>query len=548
MPDRTQVVIVGGGPVGVGLAVELGLRGIPCILVERYKQPQQIPKGQNLTQRTLEHFYFWGIVDQLRASRAMPNEYPIGSVTAYKNMMSDYWYAPPGRELVRSYYFEENDRLPQYSLERVLREKMASLPTVTAMFGWDAESIQQDPTGVKVTVLERVGTNDAQYAWAGFEDADASAQVEGRNQQTLEADFVVGCDGARSRVREQVGISRRGSDFDQKMLLAVFRSKELHEAFKRFPDRTTYRAMDPEMQGYWMFFGRVDVGESWFFHAPVPLDTTTENYDFQALLNRAAGFEFTAEFDHVGFWDLKVAVADEYEVGRVFIAGDAAHSHPPYGGYGLNNGLEDITNLGWKLAAVLQGWGGPGLLSSYSEERRPIFWETGEDFIADGINKDREFLNAYNPDKDEAEFVAQWDAISTASRVSTYEPNYEGSAIVDGPEGAVCSAHGSHTFVARAGHHLPPQPLSLGRRLAAELGRDFTLLALGAGREAITAFRASAAAQGVPLVVIEDSFDGGREQYASRLILIRPDQYVVWVGDDQPADLDALLKKVTGRG
>jgi 2-polyprenyl-6-methoxyphenol hydroxylase-like FAD-dependent oxidoreductase len=547
MADRTQVIIVGGGPVGVGLAVELGLRGISCTLVERYHDPQQIPKGQNLTQRTLEHFYFWGVVDELRASRAMPNDYPIGSVTAYKNMMSEYWYAPPGRELVQSYYFEENDRLPQYRLEEVLRKRMATLPFVRTMFGWDAESVEQDANGVRVTVAERVGTKDAQYEWAGFEGADDSSKPEGGNSQVLEADFVVGCDGARSRIREQVGIERRGSDFDQKMLLAVFRSKELHEAFKRFPERTTYRAMDPEKQGYWMFFGRIDVGEGWFFHAPVPLDTTAENYDFQALLNRAAGFEFKAEFQHVGFWDLKVAVADEYQVGRVFIAGDAAHSHPPYGGYGLNNGLEDITNLGWKLAAVLQGWGGPELLTSYSDERRPIFWETGEDFIAYGINKDREFLDAYNPDKDKAEFEAQWEGISTASMVATYEPNYEGSAIVDGPEGGVCSAHGSHTFVARVGHHLPPQPLSSGKRLAAELGNDFTLLAFGAPARAVAAFRSSADALRVPLKIVEDSFDGGREQYESRLILVRPDQYIVWVGDDCPGDVDSLIKKVVGR-
>ena len=121
---------------------------------------------------------------------------------------------------------------------------------------------------------------------------------------------------------------------------------------------TTYRALDPELQGYWMFFGRVDVGEGWFFHAPVPNDANLEDYDFQALLNRAAGFANSrAEFDHVGFWDLRVAVADAYRKGRLFIAGDSAHSHPPYGGFGLNNGLEDIVNLGWKLAAVLQGWG-----------------------------------------------------------------------------------------------------------------------------------------------------------------------------------------------
>ena len=107
-----------------------------------------------------------------------------------------------------------------------------------------------------------------------------------------------------------------------------------------------------------------------------------DNFDFPGLLQRAAGFKFACEFDHVGFWDLRVAVAESYRVGRVFIAGDAAHSHPPYGGFGLNNGLEDAVNLGWKLAARLQGWGGEALLNSYDAERRPIFQEIGEDFIA----------------------------------------------------------------------------------------------------------------------------------------------------------------------
>ena len=98
---RHQVVIVGGGPVGVALAVELGLRGVSCALVESRTGLQQIPKGQNLTQRTLEHFYFWGVVDEMRAARMMPPGYPIGEVTAYGNLLSEYWHAPPGREIVR---------------------------------------------------------------------------------------------------------------------------------------------------------------------------------------------------------------------------------------------------------------------------------------------------------------------------------------------------------------------------------------------------------------------------------------------------------------
>ena len=89
----------------MALAVELGLRGVSCALVERHLVPQQIPKGQNLSQRTLEHFYFWGIVDELRAARVMPSGYPISGITAYGNLMSEYWYAPPRREVVNSYYF-----------------------------------------------------------------------------------------------------------------------------------------------------------------------------------------------------------------------------------------------------------------------------------------------------------------------------------------------------------------------------------------------------------------------------------------------------------
>jgi hypothetical protein len=131
---RSQVIIVGGGPVGVGLAVDLGLRGISCTLVERRVGMHKIPKGQNLAQRMLEHFYFWGCVDELRAQRLLPPEVPVSGVTAYKSLMSEYWHAFVGREAVNEFYFQKNDRLPQYLLENVLRRKMASLPLVEAHF------------------------------------------------------------------------------------------------------------------------------------------------------------------------------------------------------------------------------------------------------------------------------------------------------------------------------------------------------------------------------------------------------------------------------
>src|SRR3954452_4595301 len=112
-----QVVIVGGGPVGLALAVTLGVRGIRCALIESRTNLDRIPKGQNLTQRTLEHFASWGIEKELRAARLMPREYPIGELTAYGNLMSDFWHAPAGRELVRPFYSQDNERLPQYQME-----------------------------------------------------------------------------------------------------------------------------------------------------------------------------------------------------------------------------------------------------------------------------------------------------------------------------------------------------------------------------------------------------------------------------------------------
>lgn len=520
---KYQVIIVGGGPVGAGLAVELGLRGISCALIERRTDMHRIPKGQNLHPRTLEHFYRWGIGDALRAARIMPPGYPIGGITAYGNLMSEYWFAPPQREIVRPYYFQGPERLPQYLTEQVLRAKIATLSNVDSYFGWTAETIAQDERAVHVAVTAPDG-----------------------QRETWESDYAVGCDGARSGVREQIGIARGGADFDQLMVLAVFRSQELHEGLKRFPDRSTYLVFRPELKGYWQFFGRVDVGEGFFFHAPVPAGTTRENYDFLGLLHGAAGFKFACEFDHVGFWDLRIAVADEYRVGRVFIAGDAAHSHPPYGGYGLNNGLEDVSNLGWKLAATLQGWGGETLLQSYSDERRPIFKETGDDFIAGRIAADAAFLARYNPERDRAEFEQAWKgrAGGFGETMLSYEPNYEGSAVVAGPPGGKNTAHGRHSFMARPGHHLAPQQLSAGRKLFEELGPGFTLIALDAETRP---FEEAARTTHVPLSVVRDTYADGREHYGARLVLVRPDQYVVWTGDAPPSDVPPLLEKVSGR-
>ena len=526
MTPRRQVVIVGGGPVGVALALDLGLRGISCVVVERRPELSRIPKGQGLSQRTVEHFQRWGLVDRLRAARAMPAGHAIGQVTAYGDLMSDFWHAPPARELVAPYYAQANERLPQYRTEEVLRRRLADLPDVDLLIGWRATAVEQDESGVRVTV-----------------QSDGAEQV-------LEGDFVVGCDGGHSLVREQADIARSGTDFDELVALVVFRSRELHEALARFPDRSTYRVMHPDLHGYWMFFGRVDVGEEFFFHAPVPHGTTVEDLDVTGLLHRAAGFPFACTIDHVGSWDLRVQVADEYRSGRAFIAGDAAHTHPPYGGFGLNNGLEDAVNLSWKLAAVLHGWGGEELLDSYSAERQAVFRDVGEDIIGGWIRDDRAFLEKYSPEGDRAEFAREFEEATKGfgRRLRDFEPNYEGSAVVSGPPGGVTSAHGSHTVQARAGHHLPPQSLSSGGSVFDALGPDFTLLALDAPEDDVAAIEQAATTTGVPLTVLRDTAADGREAYEARLVLVRPDQFVAWTGDTAPEDAARLFRRAAGQG
>jgi 4-hydroxyisophthalate hydroxylase len=521
---RASVVIVGGGPVGLALAVTLGKAGIPCVIVERQHQPSAIPKGQNLTARSLEHFYFWGCADELRAARLLPPGFPIGGITAYEDLASQYWYAPAGRETVADFYYERNERLPQYLTESVLRNRVRELDAVTAMFGWSAARLTEEAGGVRLTAVADLGGERCE----------------------IEGDYLVGCDGAHSWVREQVGIGSSGADFEQRMVLAVFRSRELHARMDRFPLRTTYRVLHPELEGYWRFFGRVDATEAWFFHAPVGKGATIENFDVHALIERAAGAPVACTFEHVGFWDLRIDIADSCRRGRVLLAGDAAHSHPPYGAHGLNTGLEDAVNLGWKLAAVLRGWGGPQLLDSYPQERRPIFAETAE-VIAEGIARDRAFLARYSPHRDRGEFERAWSGMTGGETAPAwYEPHYEGSPIVCGPAGAVSGVRGRHTFEARPGHHLAPAALSSGGNVFIRLGDTFTLLVLIGDPGPAAAFRAAAQALRIPLQVIADTFDDQRASYRRRLILVRPDQHVAWTADRWPADPAALLRQAVG--
>lgn len=518
-----DVLISGGGPVGLGLAIELGQRGRRVAVIERNETPPRIPKGQNLTQRTMEHMASWDVEDAIRAAKTIPKGVGLGGLTAYGTLTSGYHYDWFKRASVAPFYSAENERLPQYATEAVLRARVAELDTVDTFFGWKTEGHAQDDTGVTLSI-----TCD-------------------RETHELRGSYAVACEGSRSKLRDAAGITETRQDHDKLMVLVVFRSPAFFDLLQeRFPDKQFYNVIHPDLDGYWQFFGMVDWGETFFFHAPIPNDSNRETFDFAGYIQSAIGKPVALETEYVGFWDLRITLADQYSAGRVFIAGDAAHSHPPYGGYGINTGFEDARNLGWKLDAALGGWGGAGLLDSYEAERRPVFASTAEGFIERFIRDDRAFVTAHNPTRDRKDFEAAWAARSEGSSqqgIDGFRPHYGGSPLIAGANEATPSAVGTHHMAARAGHHLPPQTLPEGAQIPGPLSATgFTLIDLTGETLALGD---TARELGIPVRIWSEAVPEVAKIYDASLILLRPDGFVAWAGRERFVP-DAVLLSAAG--
>jgi 2-polyprenyl-6-methoxyphenol hydroxylase-like FAD-dependent oxidoreductase len=344
------VLIAGGGPVGMTLACELARRGIACMLVERNATTTRYPKMDITNARSMELFRRLALVDGLRSvAVSEDNNFDVSWVTSLTGHELRRFRYPSVNEWRRRIR-ENNDgsmpgeppmRVSQVEIEPVLQRAVQALSTVEARWSVTFEELRQDAQGVTATLRVADG---------------AAEQVRSR--------YLVGCDGGGSQVRHCLGIRLQGQARVMDRFLVHFRSTS-HDVLQHFGVAWHYQSP----KGTLIAQNDRDI---WTFQARFPHDVAPEMIDAGAMLRDFAGRDFDYEILLTSPWTPHLLVAERYGSGRVLLAGDAAHQYIPTGGYGMNTGIADACDLGWKLAAVLHGFAGPELLSSYDAERRPV--------------------------------------------------------------------------------------------------------------------------------------------------------------------------------
>jgi 2-polyprenyl-6-methoxyphenol hydroxylase-like FAD-dependent oxidoreductase len=550
LPARTSVVIVGGGPCGLMLANELGRRSVGAVLVDEKAGPAADPRANATQARTMEHFRRLGFADEVRGL-GLPPDFPtdVAYFTRFATHELARFRLPSAREakvrirqLAGSWSAAElPHRGPQKMVERVLRRHAEALPAITVRHGCRLRSFVD--TGAKVV--------------AEFEDvADGS-------RAAVEADFLVGADGARSTVRQHLGWRYRGEagiqrDFMGGRMLAVhLRCPAFYAAVPHSPAWMNV-CFNPERRA---FMAAIDGRGEFAFHTqlrdPADEDRLTDD-DARAMFHAAVGLELPIEILSRGTWTAgHCLVAERFGKGRVFIAGDAAHLFTPTGGLGYNTAIEDAVNLGWKLAAVVRGRAPPALLDSYEAERRPLAERnTGyakrfadslglfqpvaeiEDETPQGAAA-RGVAGAYLDAHGRAEFDIP--GITLGGR-------YDGSPIVVG-DGTRPPPDAANVYrpTACPGGRAPHLWLDDGASLYDRFGFEWTLLRLGDDPPGAEPFVAAARRRGLELTVLALPGEHARDLYGADLALIRPDQIVAWRGAGTGgADVDRIVGRASG--
>ncbi len=529
----TDVVIVGAGPVGLSAAIELGLRGVRCIVVERNDRTGYSPRAKTTNVRTREHLRRWGISDALRKASPISPDRPSTVVFATRmngHFLARFENALHGSRAHNNLYSEEAQWVPQYVLEDVLRRRAQSLPTVRIYFETEFLSLTQTADAVVSTFKDHRGGHTAVVSSA----------------------FLVGADGARSVVREAIGASMTGDGAFSRNYSIIFRAPEL----------TVRNVHEPAIM-YWMvnedvpsLLGPMDEQGLWFFMA-TKLDVDPSTIDAVELIRRGSGLaNLDVEIVGTDLWVAHRLVADRYARGRVFLAGDACHLHPPFGGFGMNMGIGDAVDLGWKLAARLAGWGGEGLLASYEAERRPVHERTIAEAVQNYSAVSNELVRPALEDDSLCGEATRREVADIIEAVKVREfktlglilgLRYAGSPIIVSDDSEPPAEHFMlYVPSAHPGCLAPHLWLADGSSLYDHFGPGFTLLVTDGNASGAEALVAAAEARTIPLKLLAPGDERLRARYGARFALIRPDQHVAWRGDLLPNDCDTLLARLTG--
>jgi 2-polyprenyl-6-methoxyphenol hydroxylase-like FAD-dependent oxidoreductase len=532
--ETTDALIVGAGPTGLSLAIELGLRGVRALVVERQPRTGTQPRAKTTNVRSMEHMRRWGIASTLRAAAPLPYDYPTDIVFAtrlFGRQLAVIENAFAGAKTRDPRFSEPAQWVPQFTVEAVLRDRVATMDSVELMFNAELEDAAQSADGVVATV--RNLTDGKPF--------------------TVRCKYLVGADGARSRARAITGIRMQGEHAYALNHSVILRIPEL---LRTPPQRRAimYWIINPAAPAV---MGPMDGEGRWYFMVTLPQGAN--DLDDETVHRRvceAVGRDVDIEVLTRDIWAAHRLIADRYRNGRIFLAGDACHLHPPFGGYGMNLGIADGVDLGWKLAATIEGWGGPALLDSYEIERRAVHQRTIEEAVANYRVLSAQLLKDSLDDDTEEGQRARAEVGAEILHTKTREfmtlgvvlgSRYRESPIIVDDGSAPPQEH-SATYEpsAHPGCLAPHAWLPDGSSLYDHFGRGYTLLVLDEAA-APDALVQAAKRAGVPLTVVAFPDPGLRELYGAPLALIRPDQYVGWRGT-RIDDADAIIATLRGEG
>ena len=535
--SNPQVLIVGGGPVGLTLAIDLGKRGIRAMLVEQKDAPAFLPKMERCNARTMEIYRRLGIAQRIRAAGLGPDVpmdvFIVLSLTETPLVAHHYPSVNEARAEIKavndgSQALEPYQLISQYTLEPLLKQVAEEIPTVAVRFGCELIEFSQDAQGVTAAIRSNGKT------------------------ETIRADYLVGCDGGASTVRKQLGIKLKGEANLLELRQALYRCDELFDMLPigNGPGQGRhYHVADKHNS----FLIMQDSTKHWTLHAVVQRDD-----DMKTLFEQIVGVPVSYEMITCNPWRQNLLLAERFAEGRVFMAGDAVHLVIPTGGLGMNGGVGDAIDLSWKLAGTLQGWGGPHLLRSYEIERRQV----GDRNVGASRHATlgrRRWRSLWRPTiRDNTEQGAELRA--EISRVADLEQRKSNDMIgaelgyryVDSPIIADIPGGPEHLFrtyepTSWPGARLPHVWLKDGSGIQDRLPQDgYTLLRLGKSDADLAPLAKAIAAYGAKVTSLDIRDEPARAVYGYDLLLLRPDLHVVWRGNAPPDNPQELAAIATG--